>query len=279
MSEQDSGGRVVGVDTLSLTALFIRMLVGAECLATGTAFLWRHEGKSFLVSNWHNFAGRHPALGEPQDNKPLSKSLGIPDRVEVVLGKRDAPAVGVLQKGETIPWDTFTFPLIGDAGEPLFWEHPLGSKVDIAALPVDLHPHVVPFHLNEIPFEPDITFRAGQDVFIIGYPLGQITGNPLPIWKRGSIASEPYAPIDGLNKVFVDTASRPGMSGSFVVARHAGNFTPPGKTTVFGTARKLLGIYSGRLAPSSIEAQLGIVWHREEIDRTLRQGQPAQIRE
>jgi hypothetical protein len=274
----EEGGSVVAADTLTLVALYIRMLVGSQCLGTATAFLWRDAGRPFLISNWHNFSGRHPIPDENGVKQPKSKGTGgIPDRVEVQLAKRAlASSVGKPLKGETIPWDTFLFPLIDDAGEPLYLEHPLGSNVDIAALPVQLHPQVVPFFLNEYAFD-DIPLHPGQDVFIIGYPLGLIPGTPLPIWKRGSIASEPLVPIDGLKKVFVDTASRPGMSGSFVIARHSGIFTPPGKTTVFGTARQLLGIYSGRLAPSETKAQLGIVWRKEEITRTVREGRRGQI--
>ncbi len=75
--------------------------------------------------------------------------------------------------------------------------------------------------------------------------------------------------IGGLNKLFVDTAGRPGMSGSFVVAQHNGLFHPAGKPSFFGVVRRLLGIYSGRVAPSETEAQLGVVWHREEIDKII----------
>ena len=128
-----------------------------------------------------------------------------------------------------------------------------------------------PYFLNEYPFDENVELYAGQDVFIIGYPFGPVTGTPLPIWKRGSIASEPRIHIGGLNKVFVDTAGRRGMSGSFVVAQHNGLFYPQGKPPFFGVARRLLGIYSGRVSPSEVEAQLGIVWHREEIDKTVEQ--------
>jgi hypothetical protein len=79
-------------------------------------------------------------------------------------------------------------------------------------------------------------------------------------------------PIGGLHKVFVDAATRPGMSGSFVVAQHYGMFNPKGKPSFFGLARRLLGIYSGRVEPSNVEAQVGIVWHREEIEKTVQKG-------
>lgn len=260
-------------DRLSFAAVYIRLLFGDTFLANGSAFLWRHAGKAYLVSNWHNFSGR-----DPKDKKPMSATAGVPDRVECCFYKNRV-SNGV--KVEGLIWDTFTFPLWDAESKPVFLEHFLGSEVDVSALPVDLHEHVVPFFLNEQEFDDRISIYPGQDVFIIGYPLGVITGDPLPIWKRGTIASEPYVPIGGLKKLLVDTASRKGMSGSFVIAEHTGIFTPtPGQMTDdswIGSGRKILGIYSGRIGPSDFEAQVGIVWHREIIEELLSKERPAEI--
>jgi hypothetical protein len=38
--------------------------------------------------------------------------------------------------------------------------------------------------------------EAGAEVFILGFPLGLASQGVLPIWKRGSIASEPLVAID-----------------------------------------------------------------------------------
>jgi hypothetical protein len=70
------------------------------------------------------------------------------------------------------------------------------------------------------------------------------------------------------------------MSGSFVIAQHTGIYAPEGKMTDkswIGTGRKILGIYSGRLGASNLEAQLGIVWHRELIDEVVSKGHSAEI--
>lgn len=260
-------------DRLSLSAVYIRLLFGETDLANGSAFLWHHEGRAFLISNWHNFTGR-----DPQDRKPLSATAGVPDRVVCYLYKKRIPDG---QKFDGLVWEALSVPLVDADWKPRFYEHPLGSVVDVAALPVPLHEDVVPFYLNEQEFDDRIAIYPGQDVFIIGYPLGVITGEPLPIWKRGTIASEPYVFIEGLKKVLVDTATRRGMSGSFVIAEHTGIFAPtPGSLTLdswIGSARKILGIYSGRIGPSDLEAQLGIVWHCEVIEEILSKGKLASV--
>lgn len=211
---------------------------------------------------------------EPDDNHPISDTGGTPDRVECVFYRNRLSGGQPVSSG--VIWYPNTFPLVDESGQSLYLEHPFHSRVDIAALPIDLHAHVVPYYLNEYEFDENVDLYAGQDVSIIGYPFGPITGTPLPIWKRGSIASEPHKPIGGLNKVFIDSSTRPGMSGSFVIAQHSGFYYPTGKPSFFGLARRLLGIYSGHVGRSEREAQLGIVWHREEIDKTVQKGKRPQ---
>jgi hypothetical protein len=260
-------------DQLSLAALYIEMAFGSTVLACGSGFLWRQDGETYLVTNWHNLAGR-----DPKTKQPISDTAGIPDRVKCRLWK-DKVANGKGVAG--VISAEFTFPLVDTNGKEIFLEHPLGSDVDIAALPLKLHPHVKPFYLNEHKFDEEISIYPGQDVFIVGFPLGLIMGQPLPVWKRGTVASEPYVPIDGVKKLLVDTATRKGMSGSFVVAQHTGIYTPAGQMTDdswIGTGRKILGIYSGRLGASNVEAQVGIVWHRELIDEVIIKGVDATTR-
>jgi hypothetical protein len=259
------------VNALSLCAVYIRLLFGDLYLARGSAFLWRHDGRTFLISNWHNFSGRKPINDRPDDGQPIDEETGaIPDQVECTFYRNRLSGGQLVSSG--VIWSADKFRLIDDSGQPLYLEHPFGSRVDIAALPIELHPHIVPHYLNEYEFDEDVELYAGQDVSIIGYPFGPITGTPLPIWKKGSIASEPNKPI-GLNKIFVDAATRRGMSGSFVVAQHSGFYYPDQKPSFFGLARRLLGIYSGRVGRSEFEAQLGVVWLREEIDRVVQKGQ------
>jgi hypothetical protein len=264
-------------DRLSLSAVYIRLLFDDTALACGSAFLWRYEGKAYLVSNWHNFTGRNAIT-----KKPISPTGGIPNRVECYFYKDRVSNGKYIDEGQLL-CDSWSFPLIDDSGHPLFLEHPLGNYVDVAALPVELHEYVVPFYLNEQNFDYYGSLYPGQDVFIIGYPLGLITNTPFPIWKRGTIASEPYILIDGMNKMLVDTASREGMSGSFVIVQRPSIVAPIphiDPSIVGPTAeveRAILGIYSGRIGASQLEAQLGVVWPREAIERVLSKGRRAEM--
>jgi hypothetical protein len=118
----------------------------------------------------------------------------------------------------------------------------------------------------------------GMDVFILGYPFGSKTP-ALPVWKRGSIASEPDMvrnSKDATGYYLVDTASRPGMSGSPVILRSWSNHIL--ESSMWTTSNdklpidRIIGVYSGRLKSKQEEAQIGLVWHVDYIDQIIDAG-------
>jgi hypothetical protein len=113
--------------------------------------------------------------------------------------------------------------------------------------------------------------EAGLDCFILGHPEG-ITGPVFtPVWKRGSIATEPHP---NQPTFLVDSATRQGMSGSPVIARHSGllGLSDDGKLSgdsVIGTCENFVGIYSGRLGNDELGFQLGRVWKSAVLETLL----------
>jgi hypothetical protein len=65
-----------------------------------------------------------------------------------------------------------------------------------------------------------MAIQIGNPIFILGYPLGFSHFINTPIWKRGSITSEPHIETaeSGL-KVVIDATTRQGMSGAPVIMR------------------------------------------------------------
>ncbi len=78
--------------------------------------------------------------------------------------------------------------------------------------------------LKEEDASTDIAISVGSEVFIIGYPLGIAKQLNLPIWKRGSIASEFSVPFNGSPLFVIDSATREGLSGAPVYARSFGAY-------------------------------------------------------
>lgn len=235
------------IDQYSVATVPIRMLFQATELASGTAFVWIAGEQHFLVTNWHNFSGKDPRTG-----KHLSKTLAEPDRFEGLwnqTGQLGAkfPAVGRVRE---------------DDGRPMWWVHPsYGNRVDVVALPIPPVPGADMLPINAMRHAKDMQVAVGHDVFVLGYPFG-IGPAALPIWKRGSIASEPEIIDPNDPHILVDTASRPGMSGSPVIRRQWGGYQDgKGNTYMGGDATRLVGVYSGRLTTTDPnDAQLGLTW-------------------
>lgn len=187
-------------------------------------------------------------------------------------------------------WDVTT-PLYTDEGKAKWFVHPAaGEQVDIAVLPLpsefldppgEIERLAQPF--NSLDFQ-TLQVEVSEDLFVIGFPRN-LSQNGMPIWKRANLASEPgmFADLAGRRQLYVDCASRQGMSGSPVVVVHRGMFRPYGGTAVSpGTAFDFLGIYSGRLVDKDenpfvddfIAAQIGIVWPRALIEKVVYAGIP-----
>ncbi len=112
---------------------------------------------------------------------------------------------------------------------------------------------------------------AGDDAFVLGYPLRpDDTGLPLPLWKRATIATEveyhmPY--------YLIDTATRPGMSGAPVFARHSGLLAADSDPSHGqpGAFYRFAGIYTGRVLHTEPEfqAQVGKAFKPDAIEEML----------
>jgi len=247
---------------LSTVPLFLEPMFGNSVISVATGFCWQSERGLYLISNYHVFSGLHP-----ETDQPLSHHGTTPETVRVHF---HAPE----RLGR---WKSLDLPLFDPQQRPLWLEHAdHGHRVDLAALALKDTERTSAFPLNTYQFD-DVPIEVGQDVFIIGFPRG-LTGNGrFPIWKRGSIASDPEIPLDGLPKLLVDAATREGMSGSPVIAQFTGvRMKNPGQLEGddwIGTGRAFLGVYSGRIpSPCQIEAQLGFVWTANAVAQTVTSG-------
>jgi hypothetical protein len=178
---------------------FLSMLFGEQEISTGSCFFWRHDGRTYLVTNWHNLAGRNPLTGQP-----MSPTGGIPDRVRFMAYKRvSAPDVHGYFELAYVPVEV---PLCkSDFTGPKWFEHPsLGRKVDVAALDVTEAANGLQIdYVNVLENDAVLDPIASQEVFVVGFPFGLIANAPAPIWKRGSIALDPTFNPEGLPKMLI----------------------------------------------------------------------------
>lgn len=248
------------IDPYSLTTVPIEMLFNETSLGNATGFIWQRAGRFYLVTNWHVVTCRRFPTKES-----LHKHGGRPNKLRVLFNVRTGQ-FGKQQHDIT---------LRDGLNEPCWLVHP-SRNVDIAVVPLPYDGSDPIFALNPINAtrDPDLFVGIGMDVFVLGYPFG---GGPpgFPVWKRGSIASEPDLARQGTDYLLVDTASRPGMSGAPVIIRSwSHHFYDNGTfSTDDQAASKFIGVYSGRLATrENDEAQIGMVWPASFIDEIIAGG-------
>lgn len=233
----------------SVQSLLIEMAVGQQALATGTGFVCQGKAGPLLLTNWHNLAGRNP-----QTKQPLSPTAAVPDSVRIVHNR----------SGHLGQWLVKTESLL-KRGKSRWIEHPvLGDKVDIVALPLKDLDDVALYPYDPIG-GPAIATNPAEPVSVVGFPFGLQAGGSLAVWATGFVASEPAIEFDNLPIFLVDCRTRPGQSGSAVIAHRNGGSVSmqDGSTAIFaGPVTKFLGIYSGRINDQS---DLGIVWKASAV--------------
>lgn len=259
----------------SLAVHYIKMKysVTDTILSSGTGFIYLFDDFYYLITNGHNITGVNPETKER-----LSQHAGIPDRI-LMKGKYqpNENSIGLIN-------EPFYIDLYKDTNmfEPLWYVHPKhGYEVDVVAVPIiskqEMRKDIKLYPINNFDLRQDIYPVTSDEVFVLGFPFDITDNLELPIWKRGSVATEPSFNIKGLPKIYIDTATRSGMSGSPVIFKRTGvmetvNFkeTKSLNDLLIGTIHSFLGVYSGRIgAKDELGAQLGIVWKEEVINEIL----------
>jgi hypothetical protein len=240
------------VDKYSIATIPLYQAFGTTDLGLATGFVWAESGRHYLVTNWHVVTGKDPFTG-----KSLSPTAAEPDRLQILWHKKNA-----VSKDATGPRVKLDEMLRDEDGRPRWLVHPhFGNKVDVVAIPLIVSDEVELFPINALKSD-DLAVVVGMDVFVVGYPYG-LSATELPVWKRGSIASEPEVADGAQQYILIDTASRPGMSGSPVIRRSYGTHLMSNGSSTMGDPlkTKFVGVYSGRLTSvDPLDAQLGMMW-------------------
>jgi hypothetical protein len=89
------------------------------------------------------------------------------------------------------------------------------------------------------------------------------------VWATGFVASEPAVNYNDLPVFLIDCRSRPGQSGSAVIAYRSGGMVAleDGSSAVYnGPVTRFLGVYSGRVNEQS---DLGFVWKAQALSELV----------
>ncbi|THK36394.1 hypothetical protein EHS39_19705 [Ensifer sp. MPMI2T] len=139
----------------------------------------------------------------------------------------------------------------------------MGGAADFVALPIDIPGFAAVYPYDLAAPQDGLLIRASDPLSIIGFPFGQAAGGLFGMWVTGFVASELDVDFDAKPIFLIDSRTRPGQSGSPVIAARRGMVhRKSGNIGMGGEAVEFLGIYSGRINDQS---DLGFVWKRSAI--------------
>jgi S1-C subfamily serine protease len=242
------------VDPLSLCPLYLECLLNRVFVGNATGFVAKFNGNEYLVTNWHVVTGRDADTKEPRPN-------GQADPTEIRVYFHDSRDLGT--------WVHQILRLRDpDNDDPLWLEHPDGSKVDVVALPLSVDdPRAASYFMDLSLAHADLALAPSEPLSVIGFPLGRSAHGHLPIWITGHLASDLEVDYQGKPVFLVDANTTKGMSGAPVVARRIPFRQTTAGALAMGAATRFLGIYSGRMDD---RLNIGMVWKVKVIEEILR---------
>lgn len=210
------------------------LLKGDSAISEGTGFYFALQDTSkpgtilFLVTNYHVLTGSSPSEKKP----PIGDNI-------IFYFHKDDKNTGQLK--------TIRFPLFTKRNDPIWISNKTYPDADVAIIPLLplMYQDCKAYCITEDWTKAPIKLRPTSTVTLVGYPYGYSdTVNALPIWKTGSIASEPKIDFDGKPLFVLDVSAFPGMSGSPAFAVSYGTYEMEQGGTSVGGVQKFLGIYA-----------------------------------
>ncbi len=241
------------LDKMYLRVAKVLTFAGGQPLTNATGFFYLHDEFLHLVTS------RHVVISEAVQHRP--------DRLQVSLHSN---ATNLQERNE------LSVPLYLD-GVPQWYQHPNRSAADVVAVSIN-YPHVLSrycidtFCGNDI-LKREQALRLGQDVLIVGFPLGfHDRLHNLPIVRSATVASSFSHPFNGEPYFLTDARLHRGMSGSPVVASLPSRAGGPSQCE---PRWQLLGVHSSSLDVSDRDPNqderlaLNTTWYASLIPQML----------
>ncbi|MGU3407230.1 hypothetical protein [Methylobacterium brachiatum] len=287
-------------EEISYSVALIEMRIGSTELASGSCFIYERNERHFIVTAWHNLAGRNT-----ETLKLLSKTGALPDNILVHIGNYSQ-----VDEYSGFSRRAIVIPLQKDGMATYLVHTQKWPRVDVAVIPIDLNSDfnqeyylsdgstrkfATPLNFKQpdglVSLTPvleqekessltagtamNVVHTIGDDLFLIGFPSGLFDHLINPIWKRASFATHFDMDWSGEKMFLVDSASRQGMSGCVALYYDKTGTVPvrPGSSLKIGRPIYiLLGVYAGRYGDSEFEAQVGRVWKMTIVDEIIDSG-------
>jgi len=215
---------------------------GATRLETATGFFFTNDNRLYLVTN------RHVVRND--------QNRFFPDKLSIHLHTN--------RQDNTQNAD-YDIPLYRN--KTSVWREKAGVDLVAIEIPTNDMSKFVIVAISPTWLPPEkLAIAPGDDVMIIGYPLGFSDSlHNYPVVRTGAVASAYPVPFQGQPYFLVDARLHPGTSGSPVLTKPSSiqrtstgiNF---GDTTVY-----FLGVNSGEYNLNGVSSELNLVWYASEV--------------
>lgn len=257
-------------ELMSLAVTPIELLANdgsGHVISHGTGFFWRVDSRVFLVTARHVVSGVNPF-----DDSVMSETGFLPEIIRCFPSGYvdDSRRIVARHVGIELP--------VRIDHQPQWLEDPRFSELrtDIAAVELSFDNLSLVICVNDAPdIFSDIVSLVGFECSILGYPTANFGGLKTPVWRRGTIASDPSLPVDGKPMFLLDASTSPGFSGGPVFRRHSG---PAPRRMADGQieidASKVLttafvGVYCGRFQHAYVGGEVPFVFYGNRIQEIL----------
>jgi len=214
---------------LAATVAQVRCFKAGQQQGAASGFFYAEGDKLFFITN------RHVIIKEEDNYYPGEI------RMRLHINPND------IRQNEDL-----SLHLYDDSGKPTWLEHPThGARIDVVAIPMDAELIKSRFFIRAfsskdlIPSDVDISI--GEDVLVLGYPLGlhDMVHN-LPIVRSATLASVYPVPFSGDPIVLIDSRLHRGTSGSPVLTKPTQMLRRQDGSTSFlsGMVSFLVGVHS-----------------------------------
>lgn len=254
------------IDPFTKSSCFVQISKKGKQIATATGFFVILNKKGYFITNNHVVGGEFLINEYKRNhNNQMPPIDDYPDTLYVRAYGKDINEFKTIKiplyKNDVKNWIEF-------------WEDENTKKnlLDIVAIPItqinkidSLLQYTVAFNKQNL--HTNLELIPTTELFIVGFPLGFGQNNIYPIWKKGTIATDPSIHFqgEGFPNFLVDATTRGGMSGSPVFYRSNQYSTKQGVNNIGQQVIILVGIYNSQ----STLMELGGIYELPEIFNKL----------
>ncbi|MDP9079295.1 MAG: serine protease [Bacteroidota bacterium] len=242
---------------LSKVSCYVEIYHDNKKLGNATGFFFNTATKTYFITNNHVVGGEFFKNEYVRLHNHALPIDSTPNKITVRIYRYEINNTFNI----TLPIDQSCIKFYNDAAK--------NNLMDVVAIPIN---DAIKIQLNNTVtlssqnISADLLLAPSSELFIVGFPYDFAKFGVYPIWKRGTIASEPNLRNVNNSQFWIDATTRAGMSGSPVFFRGSSYATAMSPNTLSGQINTfLVGIYSAQ----NYQIEIGIVWDLHNVIEEL----------